>query len=466
MTNTKSKTGKKVYLVAHYIKTPYTRGCFIPAPLMKTVLQKILGQLAKRILCRYQPKVIGVTGSIGKTSAKEAIFTVLSSEFRTRASAKSYNNELGVPLTIIGAEAAGKNPLRWARVIGRAVWLLLRHTVDYPQLLVLELGADHPGDTAYLLRFVSCDIAVLTGIAPVHIEFFGSLEALAKEEATVVNSVGKDKVIVCNADQPLVEEYTAKAKAQKITYGFTETADVRAYQERVSGQQLEHDGVEAIRGVSFKVSYQGSTVPVFLPSVVGKHSVNSALAAIAVGVACGLNLVRISENLRQYRPPRGRMNLIDGIKYSLIIDDTYNSSPIPALAALDVLQQVQLPASRHTFAVLGDMLELGSYTERAHREVGRRVAELGIDFLVTVGANAKLIANAAAAAGMPTNRIWSFDNSPQAGRFLQDQIEQGDLLLVKGSQGMRMEKIVKELMAEPLKAGELLCRQEGKWGNS
>lgn len=426
----------------------------------------MLGQLAKWIIRKYQPKVIGVTGSIGKTSAKEAMFTVLSSEFRTRASAKSYNNELGVPLTIIGTETGGKNPFKWLAVIGKAMRLLLRRDKTYPQLLVLELGADHPGDTSYLTKFVACDIGVLTAIAPVHIEFFGSIEALAKEESTLVNSLGKDRVIVCNVDQPLVEEYTAKVKAKKITYGFAETADVRAYQERVSGQQLEHDGVESIRGVSFKVSYQGSTVPVFLPSVVGKHSVNSALAAIAVGVACGLNLVRISENLRQYKPPRGRMNLIDGIKYTLLIDDTYNSSPIPAMAALDVLQQVQLPPNRHKYAVLGDMLELGNYTERAHREVGRYVTEQGIDFLVTVGANAKLIADAAIAAGMAADHVWSFDNSPEAGRFLQDRIEQGDLLLVKGSQGVRMEKIVKELMAEPLKAEELLCRQDGKWTNN
>lgn len=433
---------------------------------MKKLLQTILGRFARRILKKYQPKVVGVTGSIGKTSAKEAIFTVLSSEFRTRASAKSYNNELGVPLTIIGAEAGGRNPFKWLAVFSKAVYLLVRHDRTYPQLLVLELGADHPGDTQYLTKFVSCDIGVLTAIAPVHIEFFGSLETLAKEESTLANSLSKDKTVICNADQPLVEEYTAKAKAKKITYGFAETAEVRAYQERVSGQQLEHDGVESIRGVSFKVSYHGSTVPVFLPSVVGKHSVNSALAAIAVGVACGLNLVRISENLRQYRPPRGRMNLIDGIKYTLLIDDTYNSSPIPAVAALDVLQQVQLPPDRHTFAVLGDMLELGSYTVRAHREVGRAVVDRGIDFLVTVGTNAKLIADAALAAGMAADHVWSFDNSSEAGRFLQDQIEQGDLLLVKGSQGVRMEKIVKELMAEPLKAGELLCRQEGKWANN
>ncbi|MEK7139192.1 MAG: UDP-N-acetylmuramoyl-tripeptide--D-alanyl-D-alanine ligase [Patescibacteria group bacterium] len=430
---------------------------------MVKLLQSILRVLARAVLKKYQPKVVGISGSIGKTSAKEAIFTVLSSERPARHSVKSYNNELGVPLTIIGAESGGRNPLKWLAVLGRAIRLLIIRDKQYPELLVLELGADHPGDTNYLLSFVECTVGVLTAIAPVHLEFFGDLDGVAKEESTLVRRLPATRVAVLNADDPLVMAASAKVKAAKLTYGFTESAEVRAYEERVSGQQMATDGVESIRGVSFKVSYQGSTVPVFLPSSVGRHSVNAALAAIAVGVSLGMNLVRISENLRQYRPPRGRMNLIDGIKYTLIIDDTYNSSPNPALAALDVLHQVQLPGSRHKYAVLGDMLELGTYTDRAHLEVGRKVAELGINYLVTVGEKSRLMANAAIGVGMAKDRVWSFDKAAAAGIFLQDRIEQGDLILVKGSQGVRMERIVKELMAEPLRAEELLCRHDPKW---
>lgn len=430
---------------------------------MTNLLQNILRLFARQVLRKYQPKVVGISGSIGKTSAKEAIFTVLSSEFQTRHSAKSYNNELGVPLTILGTESGGRNPLKWLAVFVHALRLILWRDKNYPELLVLELGADHPGDTDYLLTFVECTVGVLTAIAPVHIEFFGDLDGVAKEESTLVRRLPATRVAVLNADDELVMTASEKVKAAKLTYGFAATADVRAYEERVSGQQMATDGVESIRGVSFKVSYQGSTVPVFLPSSVGRHSVNAALAAIAVGVSLGMNLVRISENLRQYRPPRGRMNLIDGIKYTLIIDDTYNSSPNPVAAALDVLKKVQLPESRHKFAVLGDMLELGSYTDRSHLEVGRRVAELGIDCLVCVGAKSKLTASAAIAAGMSKERVWTFDKAAEAGIFLQDRIEQGDLLLIKGSQGMRMERIVKELMAEPLRASELLCRHDAKW---
>lgn len=433
---------------------------------MKKIIEKLLKFFAQKILKKYQPDVVGITGSIGKTSCKEAIFTVLSSEFRTRKNGKNYNNEIGLPLTIIGVESGGKNILKWLGIFLKVAKLLIRRQSDYPEVLILEMGADRPGDIKYLTDFVECKVGVITGVAPVHIEFFDGLEGIAKEKETLARSLSSKAVAVLNFDDPLVVQMTIDLKAKVIGYGFSEEATVRAYEEKVSGQNLSHqDGVEAIRGVSFKVSYDGSTVPVFLPMVVGRHSVNAALAAIAVGVAFKLNLVRISENLKQYRPPKGRMNLIDGIKYTLIIDDSYNSSPRPVMAALDVLQQVKLSKERNKFAVLGDMLELGSHTEKSHLEIGRKVAELGINYLITVGRHSLATANAAKGAGMPEDKIFNFDLAEEAGKFLQDRIEQGDLLLIKGSQSMRMEKIVKELMAEPLKAPELLVRQERKWLN-
>ncbi|MFA5358390.1 MAG: UDP-N-acetylmuramoyl-tripeptide--D-alanyl-D-alanine ligase [Patescibacteria group bacterium] len=432
---------------------------------MKKLIQKILRFFARRILLRYKPQVVGITGSIGKTSCKEAIYTVLSSEFSARQNDKNYNNEFGVPLTVIGTETGGRNIFKWLLVFGRATRLLFWRDKSYPAVLVLEMGADHPGDIKYLTDFVKCYVGVVTGVAPVHIEFFGDLENIAKEKSVMVKSLDKNGIAVLNYDDELVRGMANGLRAGKvITYGFEAGAEVQGYEEKISGQNISRkDGVEAIRGISFKVSYDGNVVPVFLPAVVGKHSVNAALAAIAVGVAFGLNLVRIAESLGQYRPPKGRMNLIDGIKYTLIIDDTYNSSPKPAIAALEVLAKVQLPQARRKYAVLGDMLELGSYTERAHLEVGRKVAELGIDYLLTVGERSLQVANAAIGAGMSEDRVYTFDNSAEAGKFLQDRIEQGDLILVKGSQGMRMEKIVKELMAEPLRAKELLARQGGGW---
>jgi len=176
-----------------------------------------------------------------------------------------------------------------------------------------------------------------------------------------------------------------------------------------------------------------------------------------------LNLVEISQALRNYRSPRGRMNLIKGIKHTLIIDDTYNSSPKAAFAAIEVLKKFPLKEGKRKFAVLGDMLELGSFTREGHEEVGRRAFEAGLDGLITVGEKARDIAVGAREAGLSQDKIFTFSDTSKAGQFLQQRIKEGDLILVKGSQGMRMEKIVKEIMDEPLKANELLVRQDESW---
>jgi len=170
--------------------------------------------------------------------------------------------------------------------------------------------------------------------------------------------------------------------------------------------------------------------------------------------------------MREFDSPNGRMNLIDGIKHTLIIDDTYNSSPISVMSALDIVSKIPIAKGARRFAVLGDMLELGKYSEEGHREVGRYAAKARVDKLITVGERARDIARSAEEAGMARDNIFEYTDVAEAGRFIQQRIEQGDLILVKGSQGMRLEKIVKEIMAEPLRAKELLVRQEEEWERS
>ncbi|MFA5076125.1 MAG: Mur ligase family protein [Patescibacteria group bacterium] len=434
---------------------------------MRKIIQKILRFLARRTLKRYQPQVVGITGSVGKTSTKEAVYTVLSSEFRVRKNYKNYNNELGVPLTIIDADTGGKNPFKWLVVFLKGLSLIiLPKKKNYPEILILEMGADKLGDIKYLTEFVKCQVGVVTAVAPVHTEFLGDLDSVAREKQTLAKSLSSDGAAILNIDDSMVAKMIDGLKCRVLTYGFSDNALVRAYEETIAGQNVSRpEGIKSISGVTFKISYQGSTVPVFLPAILGHHSIMSALAAVAVGTVFKINLIRIAENLKQYKSPPGRMNLIDGIKYTLIIDDTYNSSPIAALAALEVLGKIQLPSPHKKYAVLGDMLELGTYADKGHLEVGRKVAELGIDYLVTVGSLSKQTANAAKGAGLSTDQVYSFDKAEEAGKFLQERIDQGDLILVKGSQGVRMEKVVKELMAEPLRAEELLVRQTGQWRN-
>ncbi len=190
---------------------------------------------------------------------------------------------------------------------------------------------------------------------------------------------------------------------------------------------------------------------------------NLSLAGLAVGVVYGINLVEGGQALADFHPLPGHLCLIPGIKNTLIIDDTYNSSPEPTRTALETLAEINLKIGAQRYAVLADMLELGAETQNAHREIGLRVAELGIDFLITVGEASKHTALSAREAGLVEHRIASFADSITAGKFLQEKLHEGDVVLVKGSQSMRMEKIVKEVMAEPELAKDLLARQGEEW---
>ncbi|MFH1207360.1 MAG: UDP-N-acetylmuramoyl-tripeptide--D-alanyl-D-alanine ligase [Patescibacteria group bacterium] len=431
--------------------------------LIKKILEWKLRILARWILIRYQPQIVGITGSVGKTSTKEAIATVLSSKFRVRKNIKNYNNEIGVPLSIIGAQSGHKNPFAWLRVFCQAICLLIWKSGSYPKILVLEMGADKPGDIKYLTQLAPCRIGVITALGPVHLELFGTMEKLVREKHQIVMHLKKDDTAVLNADDQLVMSAREKIRARVMTFGFSETADIRAAEVDVSAGPSADPWVDVqIKGLSFKIMYQGSIVPVFLPSVLGEHQVYIALAAAAAGLSFGMNLADVSAALKNYASPPGRMRLLAGIKHTSIIDDSYNSSPMAVKAALKVLDKLKV--SGRKFVVLGDMLELGQYTEAGHQEVGEAVAPVA-DVLVTVGNRARIIASTARTAGLPEEGVFEFGNVIEAGKFIQERIKTGDIILVKGSQGARTEKIVKELMAEPQKASELLVRQGPEWGN-
>jgi len=433
---------------------------------MKKLLEKILKSLARGILRKYRPDIIGITGSVGKTSTEEAIYTVLKSRFAVRKNIKNYNNEIGVPLTIIGSESGNKNIFSWMLIFLKAMGLILFKNRQYPKILVIEMGADRPGDISYLIKMSPCQIGVITAIGsagPVHLEFFGKVENLVKEKGEIIKHLAPEGFAILNRDDHYVYPLAAKTKAKVISFGFAKEADIWA-SELVVSDRLKIENNQPISGISFKINYGGNMVPVFLPGVLGRHQVYAALAAAAVGTIYNLNLVKVAESLKEFKSPPGRMNLIPGIKNTMIIDDSYNSSPVAALAALQVLASINLAGDYHKYAVLGDMSELGSYTEKGHAEVGQYVARVA-DILVTVGEKGKMIAEAARQHNMLSDRVFEFADAQKAGLFLQERIKEGDLLLIKGSQSVRMEKIVKELMAEPLKAKQLLVRQDEAWQN-
>ncbi|MCR4280203.1 MAG: UDP-N-acetylmuramoyl-tripeptide--D-alanyl-D-alanine ligase [Candidatus Komeilibacteria bacterium] len=423
---------------------------------MKQTLYILLKFLAQRIVKKYHPDIISITGSVGKTSAKEAIYAVLNEDFTVRASEKNYNNELGVPLTIIGTYSGGRSVVSWARVIKKAFLIWWGNDVNYPRILVLEMGADHPGDIKYLQSFLPNRIGILTSIGEAHLEYFHSLEKVAEEKREVIKHLPAAGWAIINRDNDLAWQQRKHTKAQIVSYGENKDADIRA--EAIN---LLMRGDEV--GLNFKVSYRETSVPIFVPNIISHQHISALLAAVAVGLAYNLNLVHISQRLKQYQGAPGRTNLIKGIKNTLIIDDTYNSSPLAAKAAIELLDTLPLNEGGKRYAVLGDMLELGAATEDAHRELGFKVAEHGIDCLLSVGERSRDIARGAREAGMPDDFIFTFSDCHKAGIFLQDRMKEDDIILVKGSQGMRMEKIVKEIMAEPEKATELLVRQQSEW---
>jgi len=421
---------------------------------MQKILHKILRTLARATLKRHKPDIIGITGSVGKSSTKEAIFAVLKPHFNVRKSEKSYNNEIGLPVTILGTKSKGKSLFGWLGVIIKGFFLATFGSGKYPKILILEMGSDKPGDIAYLLKIIPPElikIGVVTAVSPAHLEAFRSIENVLKEKKQVLTAVRPDGWSIINNDDQSSETIKLGIKSKIMTYGLNKSCDVTAKEVKLSSEL----------GITFKLASSTSVVPAAMPEALGMHSIYSALAAAAVAVAYNITLVHISENLKNYKPLPGRMRLISGIKHTKIIDDTYNSSPLAAIGAVETLKGLKAVGVK--WAIMGDMLELGKLSEEEHRRLGREIAKAGIDYLVVKGEMARDIARGARKVGMDKDHIFEFSDTKSAGLFIQNRIKKGDLLLIKGSQGSRMEKITKELMAEPLRAGELLVRHDESW---
>ena len=427
---------------------------------MRNILQYILKILAIITIWRYRPLIIGVTGSVGKTGAKEAIYSVLNERFNIRRNIKNYNNEIGAPLTVLGSDVSPETTfgglLGWLKIFSKSLIIII-YQRNYPEILVLELGVSKPDDMKYLMSFLPVKIGVFTAIGefPSHLEFFSGINKLVEEKSLLIKSLPDDGLAVLNYDDSLVKQVGSdlSEKIKTTYYGFGEGADLR-----IENYELRVDDIEkGDFGINFKLDYQGSFVPVRLIRVLGKHQVFSAAAAASVGLFFNLNLVDISEALKDYYSLPGRTNLIKGIKQTWIIDDTYNASPLSTESSLEILNELGLKSLNQArkIAVLGDMMELGVKTESGHRTVGKKAAEIA-DLIFTVGSRARFIADEAKQNGFSKDKIFEFSKAEDAGLPLQQEMQKADIILIKGSRSMRMEKIIKEIMSEPEKADKLL----------
>lgn len=416
----------------------------------------MLTQEARWVLAKYHPQVVAITGSVGKTSAKEATFAALAKGAHIRKSEKSLNSEIGVPLAVLGLETGWSNPLKWLFILAEGLFAMT--DAAYPELLVLEVGADRPGDIRKIGSWLNPSVVVITGVpeVPVHVEYFGSPEAVADEKKHLARALREGGRLVLNGDDEHVLAMRSEFRAVCTLYGFDEGNDVRA-----SHVQTVYDK-EGPSGVRFRVNHSGSSVPFYVQGALGKTHVYPVLAACAVGLSLGRDLVAIGESLNTYTPAPGRMRLLPGRGGTTILDDTYNASPVAMHAALDALGDLKTDGRK--IAVLGDMLELGKYSVEEHRKVGHQVAEIA-DLLVVVGLRARGIAQAAIEAGLPEARVRMYEQGEveKVGEDLAQVLRTGDIVLAKGSQSMRMEKAVRLLLADSVEAKSVLARQDEAW---
>jgi UDP-N-acetylmuramoyl-tripeptide--D-alanyl-D-alanine ligase len=366
---------------------------------------RALGRLAAHHRSRFDVPVAAVTGSNGKTTTKEMMASILGALGPVLKPESSFNNQWGLPLTLLklGPEH-------------RAV--------------ALELGANQPGEIAALAAISRPTVGAVTVVASAHTEFFGTLDGVQAEKSALVRAIGPEGAVVLNADDPRVIAMRAESRAPVLTYGEREPADVRALA-----------AVEGETGVGFTLEVAGRRRAV-ATRFAGRHNVTNALAAAGVGLAVGLDLERIASGLEAARPAKGRCvwRRAGPVR---ILDDTYNANPTSVTAALAVLATAR--DARRRVVVLGDMLELGAITERAHEDAGRAVAASGVSELIGVGPASRAAVEAARAAGLAeSHHVTTFED---AMALLLKRLAAGDAVLVKGSRGMRMERVVDGLIA-------------------
>lgn len=444
----------------------------------RKLFEKYLGMCARRVIEREHPRVIALTGSVGKSTTRQMVAAALDayeSKTDVRAPEKNYNNELGVPLTVFGFSAPGRSLCAWMRLLWFATWHGFGGGRVGCGTYVLEMGADKPGDIASLVRLAPPTIGIVTGItpedalaAPVHVAQYPSLEALVEEKSTLVKALTPQGIAILNIDDSRVYEMRHLTSAQVITYGKHEKADIRLAHVRIETQRTDV-GQKPV-GLRLQGYCYGQPFELVLLGVFGRSAAYGACAAVALAHALNIDLKVVLDRLSyNYRPLPGRVRILPGIRNSTLYDDTYNASPASVLAALRDLISTPREAHQRVIACLGEMRELGEIAEAMHRRIGQEAAALGIDLLVACGTFGRAMADAAVASGLAVERVRVFEDTPDAASFLVDEVQSGDIVLVKASQGtlsgvgVRMERVIYRLLAQPQLADGLLVRQEKRW---
>jgi UDP-N-acetylmuramoyl-tripeptide--D-alanyl-D-alanine ligase len=367
-----------------------------------------LGDIAHDRRGRFRTPVIALTGSNGKTTTKEMISACLETKFPVLKTEGNLNNLIGLPLTLL-------------------------NLTEKERVVVLEMGMNVPGEVRRLTEISEPDVGLITNVQIAHLEGMESLERVKKEKGELFRRMRRDGTILVNQNDPYVSDLADEFPGHKITFGVERSADVMAKEVRLKG----------VEGTSFKLILEGEETEIALP-LLGDHFVSNALAAIAAASLFGIELEKVKEVLEHFHPFRMRMEVIPLGGGKTLIDDTYNANPRSMDLALETL--AKLKGKGRAIAVLGDMLELGHFSEEAHRQLGEKVEGLSIDLLFTLGEKAPLIVESAIRHGFESKRANVVKNHSEAITLLKEVIREGDWILVKGSRGMAMEKVVEGLI--------------------
>ncbi|HEX2944614.1 MAG TPA: UDP-N-acetylmuramoyl-tripeptide--D-alanyl-D-alanine ligase [Clostridia bacterium] len=369
---------------------------------------KALQDLAALYRSRFSIPFTGITGSVGKTSTKEMVACALGTRYNVLKNEGNLNNEIGVPLTVFRLD-------------------------ESHEAAVVEMGMSGFGEINALTAIVRPKVGIITNIGISHIEKLGSRQNILKAKLEILEGLQPDGLLILNGDDPLLSGVKGLLKVRTVSYGMNEGVDYQAVNVCSRG----------INGIDFDIRIRTGEYKVHVPAP-GVHNVYNALAAIAAGLELSVPMEDIIGGIAQFKAGKMRMDIICGNGLT-VINDAYNASPQSVKAALEVLGEMD---STRRIAVLGDMLELGEWSEQAHTQTGADAAAIRLDYLVTVGKNAAHIAEGATAAGFPADHTVSFSSNSDALEFLSGMLKPGDTVLVKGSRGMKMEEIVQELVTE------------------
>ncbi len=369
-----------------------------------------LQEIARYHRSKFTLPVIGITGSNGKTTTKEMLWSILSQKFPVLKTDGNLNNHIGVPLTLFRLNSSH-------------------------QMAIIEMGISERGELTGLCQIAAPDAAVITNIGPTHLEKLGRIENVAEAKGEILKFITSDGSCILNRDDKFFDVFKAMSSGRIISFGMSSLADVYIEYNETDVEDKSPGSID------FKLICPSGKININM-HVIGLHNLYNAACAAAAAHAQGISLADIKAGLEKFTPVKMR-SVVEKVGYTYVINDTYNANPASMVAAIDALKTFR--KGKRRFAVIGDMLELGENTIIAHRDLGIYIAGAGVDGLIAVGEFAGYVAEGAAEAGMNENMVRAFNDYPQTLEQIKEWIAEGDIILVKGSRGMRMERIVEGL---------------------